>query len=657
MKTIYPSLVFGSVFIIALFLTADSYPIASTYIESIDSEYIFSGFHKPESFFGSRIAFLNRNEQCVDQYIYCKETTDLGVFTTVGKKRFGLPALEFCLSIRNKAVWGDARSISQTTPAVSKISETVFGRHTHFIPRHILWIREGWFAFDIGSVFDINFDLPQKLTLGAFRFELGRGISLGSAYAVGPELLGFYSDSAVDQYAFGGKASGQIVEKKLSYDAYAAVLNNRSSNLNDTADRIYGQEFGRRETPARGFGHVNFLVAGRLTWKPINFAGIHTLTCEPYWLINYDPEQIVEFLADASSTLGTIGLASEYEGTRFGFGFDYALNFGHQRVKGWDRNTVSIENRDSYLSEVNSHIIYQHTPDPNNQNGKKIPFTGQCSNAQKIILNSEQGEEWNEKQIGMVSGDVGDLIGPVYLVNTANRFRNPYVNTYDGMMFVADAAAKFLNGKAIVAGAVGYASGDDNPNEETKDEVYSGFIGLQELYSGKRVKSAFILGNLGKVRRPLSLSTSRQVPGRYARSISGFTNLVLVGGAFTYKDEWGDHKKLEVNPNILAYWQDRPTKKFDLATHKDSDMYARTFLGTELNVFVNYWPMDGLKFFLVGTIFQPGGHFEDIMGKPISEEQARAFDRLNRTGAPIDIIPNIAADVGWALNAGIEFSF
>ena len=54
--------------------------------------------------------------------------------------------------------------------------------------------------------------------------QLGRGISLGAAYALASgQPLGFYSDGAIHQYAFGFKLSGDIIADLLSYDIYGSV--------------------------------------------------------------------------------------------------------------------------------------------------------------------------------------------------------------------------------------------------------------------------------------------------------------------------------------------------------------------------------------------------------------------------------------------------
>ena len=62
----------------------------------------------------------------------------------------------------------------------------------------------------------LGFESNHSFTVGAFPFELGRGISLGAAYAIGPGPLGFYSDGMIDQFAFGFKFSGEIVPDVLN---------------------------------------------------------------------------------------------------------------------------------------------------------------------------------------------------------------------------------------------------------------------------------------------------------------------------------------------------------------------------------------------------------------------------------------------------------
>ena len=584
-----------------------------------------------------------------------------------GRNTYDFDVAELLFSLRNKAVWGNPNSIAGTTQAETKTLDSVDRAHSHFIPRQLVWIREGWLRFHIDKAFGLLFANEHTFTVGLFRFSLGRGIALGSAYAVGQGVLGFYTGYAIDQYASGAKFSGEFIKEKLSYDLYGAILQNKSSSLSDTGAKILGQQYGRLKDPARGFGKVNFVVAGRMIWRAFNNERMGSLHFEPYWLYNNEPERKVQFLGDASSRLATFGLASEYVGDKWEFGFDYAINVGRQEVKGWDRNQIVPQNCNGKLGFVNSHV-FDKKPEEDNcggtvKNGNKIPHIPN-SPADELIKGEVCGpndctlEPRNCIKIGEVEGDVGFLMGDpnVELFNAINRFRDPYANKYCGWMFVADGSYWLYKKDLKVSFAAGVASGDDNPNIDTMDRKYSGFIGLQEIYSGSRVKSAFVLGGAGKLKRPLDQPTSNQAPSRFASVISGFTNLAYTGASF----HWTPHnwdKKFMLQPNILAYWQQKATKKFDACKNKTIEERARTFLGVEFNTFVDFYMHENLRLFFLASFFLPGGHYHDIKGMPLDSEQAKILDQLDRTGFNRDAIPNIGTDASYTVNVGLEFRF
>jgi len=625
-----------------------------------DTWFAFTGSFRPEFFYGKNISLLNDNNPN-DRILYARHTLDFKFDASYGREKYGHDIIYARFSPRNKTIWGDPKGYFQTTNNTIKSLEVVYGSHRHYNPRIFFWIREIWLELDINDVFNWYSLSRHTLTIGAFRFELGRGIALGDAYAVGPEVLGFYTNGAVDQYAFGIKLSGDIVEDRLSYDLYGANLENKSGNVFDTSERILGQEYGCRKTPERGFGKVNFLVAGRLNWTAVNIPNFARVILEPYWLYNVQPEQRVEFLGDAKSVLGTLGVAGEYQGSRFDFGFEYATNLGHQDVKGWDRNITALNNRDSFQTIVNTQVIYQNKSNPSDPlNGKKFPYIP-GSTAQTLIENSPQDESQNGKEIGTATLDNQQIT----LVNSDARFKNQYTNKLEGWMFVTDAAwwnkCKDLN----VAVTFGFASGDNNPNEVTKDGVYSGFIPLQSLYSGKakRVRSAFMLGGSGKLKRPLALPISRRPAGTFAPAVNGFTNLIFAGGAMYWQPNYMNGK-LTLHPNMIFYWQDMPVKGYDATTGQDTKDNASKFLGTEFSLFFNYYLKPPLRLFLVGSIFIPGTHFSDIIGKPINKLQLQRIkdrierlDRQDKTGFLDERIPNIGDNTAYTLNMGIEFRF
>lgn len=641
-----------------------------------DLEFNFFGKYKPEVFFGNRLNFFNANNP-FDKNFFMRQTADFTNQVFYGKKTYERPIVEGCFTMRSKNLWGNP-NIFKTTGAEIKILDAVLGEHSHSIPRILWWMRESWIRFPLGRPVGLDFKNRIDLTIGIFAFDLGRGIALGDSFAAGQDSLGFYSDSLVDQYAPGVRLSADILPNVLSYDLYGALLQNNSGSIADTGAKILGQEYGKRNCPQRGFGKINYLIAGRLQWKVFDLAKLGSLMIEPYAFFNSDPEQKVQFLADASTKLGTAGLAAEYAGNLWEFGFDSAINFGYQRVKGWDRNTIETENRNGRLTFVNSHVLLNADPQNPAQAGTagdyKAPHSPKVvtstfalskvgKQAQAIINSTPQGKQYNGQQIGTVAGFTADVDAPSPtpiptddLYNAIDRFRDPYKNKLQGWMIVGDAAWWVYKRDLKVAVTGGVASGDANPNEELVDGNYKGFIGLQEAYSGKRVPSAFLLGGAGKARRPLSVPTSDDAQNDFSSVVSGFTDLVIAGAGVTWTPtDW--KKQFSMNSNVLAYWEQFPTKKFNIKTRTNCEANASSFLGTELNLFIKYDLLKNLRWFTTISIFIPGSHYTDIRGKPLTSDQNKQLDALDRTGYSDDAIPNINDHTAVTFNTGLEFKF
>ncbi len=600
--------------------------------------------YRPESFYARNMNLLNNNVSS-DRQFFNRHTLDIniGLDVKIGDKN----AAEFFMTYRNKANWGNAETVAVTTEAATTILESVQAPHRHFLTKNVIWIRELWLKFSINEALNISFAPEQYFMLGYFPFELGRGIALGSAYAVNPGLLGFYSNNTIDQFAPGFLFTGGVWDS-LKYDVYGAVLDNRSDSFGATALKIRGQEYGHRYKQDRGFGHVDYLLAARLRWMPYKSEN-ELVSFEPYALYDHVPEQRIEFPADAKSDLGTFGLAGEFKYYNIEFGFDTAFNVGGQHVKGWDRNRIDQENRAGVFTLINTQVLDQNGVkaiyDPNSAAGKEV---------KKIIENSAQDQSQNGKFIGQV----GDL----ELFNSDHRFTNPYNNKFEGWMAIADAAYWFCDRSMRVATMAGVASGDQDPNRDINDPLdsnvdgnYKGFIPLQEIYSGNRVKSALLLGNPGKIPRPLT--TPR--PGLFdivPSSDAGFTNLVFTGGSYLWTPKWVC-KRFNVQPNIIAYWQQRATNKFDIKTKMSLPELASRYLGLEINTFFDIELLKDFKLYAVGGAFIPGSHYKDIKGKPLNKDQQRILDRLDVTGVDTDNVPLLGTDTAYTINIGLEYRF
>lgn len=621
--------------------------------EHEDIKFRFSGLFKPESFYGNRLSLLNKNNKN-DKIWYARHTLDMNFHFLYGMKTYEREVAEMLFTLRNRGVWGNPDTIMKTSTKETKDVNSVGGSHNHAIPRHVFWMREAWLGFSINEALGLGFTNDQTFTIGLFPFELGRGIALGAAYAIGPEPLGFYTDYIVDQFAPGAKLSGGLISEKLSYDLYVAILENRSNSLSEVGKKIYGQAYERLAFPTRGFGKINFLAATRFIWTVFNTEKHGRFDFEPYALYNNAPEQKIEFLGDSSSKLGTIGVAAEYVQDKLEFGFDAAVNIGRQKVRGWDRNQINKINRNGVDTEVNSHVSVVTLAQPNNVIVQEVTFVPK-STAQKLINGSVRDECENGKVIGTATAVPAD--GNVILQNASDRFRNPYTNSYEGWMIVGDAGFWLHKKDLQLAFAAGVASGDDDPNNDTMDRNYKGFVGLQEIYSGKRVRSAFLAGGSGKVSRPLSIPETDQATSRFASTANGFNNLVFAGSGLIWDPKQRD-KRIYVNPNIIAFWMQKGFKKFDALTGKEvPNSQASKYLGTELALFFKYQMLEDLKFFAVGSVFFPGQHFTDVKGKPISSSQAKSLDSLDRTGFSEDAIPNLGDDTAYTFNFGIEFRF
>lgn len=658
-----------------------------------DFTWLIAGKFKPEMFYGNNITYLNDVES-EDRAWYSRHTLDTTVSMLYGKRSYYHDVIEAKFQFRNKVVWGNPASVAPTTETGFKVGDAYGYTHKHALTRLFPWMREAWMQIELNEIFKLNSLLPQYFTIGSFSFELGRGIALGDAYAVGSDLLGFYTDGAVDQFAFGSKIGGDIVEDRLSYDIYGAILENKSAGISDNALPIYKQQYGRQSTPERGFGNVNYVIATHLNWYPLK-DGINSWLVEPYIMYNSAPEQKIEFTADASTKLATVGVASEFEGEKVGWGFDVAMNFGSQRVKGWDRNIVLPAVLNGRDTQVNSHVLvgvnpkdattitainngsldltkYRAIVSPNTVDAAGN-ITSVGKDAQKLANGAPQAAANNGALLGTVAGysaAVGNIPSPVSpaladqfynapsggLFPSFGRFRDPYVNTYTGWMAVGDIGYWLYKKDLQIAFTAGFASGDQDPNAAETNKCYNGFVPLQEVYSGKRVQSVFVSGGAGRLKRPGNISDPEIDSERFAFSVDGFSNIALVGGGMKWEpQDW--KRKFSFRPNMLFYWEASPSKKFDLKTGADSSKDASPFIGTELNAFVDYWLFKNLKCFAITSVFLPGQHYRDIKGKPLDNEDVAFLDQLDVNDTIAQKIPGLGSDLSWTMNFGLEFKF
>src|SRR5207302_4737684 len=129
--------------------------------------------------------------------------------------------------------------------------------------------------------------------------------------------------------------------------------------------------------------------------------------------------------------------------------------------------------------------------------------------------------------------------------------------------------------------------------------------------------------------RPLSVPQNPQsTSNKYAKTVSSFTNLVFWGTGVKWEPT-GWTRKLTMRPNILMFWEDFKINKYDVKQRKELNEKASTYLGTELNLFIDYYVFKNVRLFCVSSVFIPGSHFTDIKGRPLDKDQDKELDALD----------------------------
>lgn len=608
-----------------------------------------SGLLKPEMGYAKNANLINNDED--DTIYFGRYTVDLGL-RVQDKNGY----VEFFSGFRNKGVVGDVSATSSTSKVQTRVLDSLQIPHSHASGKNFLWVRELWMRWDLGKMFGMPFQSEQLFTIGMFPFQVGRGIALGDVYAAGPELLGFYSETYVDQYAFGLLFSGDIWSDWISYAVYMGLLKNKNGTFKDIQEMIYGSRYGSRATPQRGFGDVNYVIAGYVDAYVWHHDIYGSMRMQPYFVFNQDGGQTLEFFNDAESILGTIGVEGEFLSKYVEFGFETAINTGYQQVRGWDRNVIQLYNDGGRVSQVNSHVVAEAV-----DSGVKVPYVPN-GDAQNAIFAVPQSQCENGQQIPGSFPQIGYLDNSMNgeIFNSVNRFRDPYRVIYGGWMALADMSLWIFPKDLRLSFTAGAASGDTNPHTNTKPKMYQGFVPLQEAYSGKRVKSAFFMGSNGKVQRPIANPIDVRSGNPLTHQVSGFTNLVFVGTGLVWTPTNWD-KPIKVNPNFLAYWQQHTVPKFvpaQLFEKTNCVPQASPYLGVEMNIFVDYDIVKNLKIFGVISTFIPGTFYSDIKGRRAAFKsfiESELGD--DATGYTKDKIPKYGDDIAWTLNIGLEYRF
>lgn len=611
-------------------------------IESGDCTLTIGGKTRIEHFFDRNIALLNR--ALPDEFNYLKNSFDLFFDVAYGNKKFGYNAVQAYTKIRHKGIWGRGAVFADSdamAPAPIKLSDSVFGSHSHTSGKPLVWINEAWLQFALNAVANAPADRLHTVKLGWFPFELGRGISLGSVYGLNREGFGL-NTYVEDKGAPGINLHGDIRKDVLSYDLYYAKFESRSKSLGDTLNETKARLIGRKTTPWRGVGKDNDLFAGRVKWKPFHKSVVGTLELEPYAFYQSASDQKIKIAADSSLKLGTFGLAAEHKYKSFEFGAEGAFNLGTQTVHAVDQNMIQmVRDDEGYIVEQYSHIV-----------DITAPPTFLNKNARVNYDSSEAAKK-------TVYSDDTPIAAPGTFASKPGRISPGYTNKLRGFMVVADMSNKIEDYDLTLSAAYGFASGDKNPHIDKVCKTYQGFLGIHEGYSGKRVSSLLFLDEMrGILSLPGTLDAEMNVVDNNDLC---FTNLHHVGFAGKWTPTlW--KKKVTINPNLLAYWRALPTKKWDIKNEKTTNENASRFMGTEFNLKSKFELLKDLELFGNFGVFLPGRMFNDIQGISFKNSfgSTEFFDELSEEEVEVDTIKQqfrLSNNVAYHANVGLTYSF
>ena len=610
-----------------------------------DCELTMGGKAKVEHFFQSNIDMLNRS--IPNQNEYFKQTVDLTFDVAYGKEKYGYTAAEFFLDLRHKGVWGKALSYADKdngaiSPNSVRLSDSVFGAHAHTSGKPLIWYKDAWLQFSWNAVFGLETDKIHTFKAGWFPFEMGRGIALGGVYGLNKENLGLYS-YAEDKAAPGLLLHGDLIKDRLTYDLYFSRFEERSKSLSDTVASVKRHRVDLAPSGHiwRGINKDDDLFAGRVQWNPCkNHETFGTVMVEPYAFYNAASDQTVEIAPDARTTWGSYGVMLEHEVNGFEWGFETAFNYGKQHLFNIDRNTTELKrDANGFIIERYTHIV--------DGTDSKVPVTANSQKAAAVIL-ANQSYTTNVAIPGY----------PTYFSKTG-RYRPAFDNHFGGWMAVADMGYTFEKLDLKVALGYSYASGDVDPTIDERNKTFSGFVGLHEYYTGKRVRSVIMLDER-LTRRPQAISAGQLDPkaGDFT-----FTDLQTVGISATWTPKCFI-KDLSINPNLIGFWKAKPGYAF-VATPTHQKHYgvgsltekAASYMGTEFNVCTKFSMLKDLNFFANAAVFAPGAYYNSVKGVSVD---ARLFSDIEddpRNDIKDALNFRLGSDTAFHLNMGIEFKF
>lgn len=596
-----------------------------------DLEVTFGGKLKTEYDAYINNFYLNKNTP--DDISYFKETVDLTLDAVFGEKKYGHRAVEAYTCLRMKNKWGVVGAYKSTTETEVTLSDISLGEHSHYASRPNPWFKDAWLQFSLNKVFNSDNNKIQYFKLGWFPFQLGRGVAFGPFYATVYENLGLFSYNA-DSSAPGINLHGELVKDKLWYDLYYSKFEDNSASINDTFNNTERINFvGHRSAPYRGEGKDDELWAARLMYIPVNNSSFGKLNLEPYIYFNEASDQKIEITGDTKTQLGAYGIEGRYKKNKLKFGGEVAFNYGQENLYSIDRNKVqlAVVKTDGQIPVSSANMLDEASL----ERGAGILYKGYSH----VVINNP-GSDLDGKSAPVNAAATTAVYNDTFLhrnsttpypdaapntdklLNRSTRIRPEYRNKFVGWMGILDARIR-VNKSLKLNTEFGYASGDNDPHVQEVNKNYHGFIGLHELYMGKRVFSPQLLGERNIPRVMGLVAGQQEVNGFRAKTNNTFSDLIYFGVGANWQPENLRVNRFKFNPNIMLFWKDDESYKYNLdSAHPDLSQVSTTekassFIGAEFSIIFSYELIKDLTLGAIASLFVPGTYYQDIKGVPL----------------------------------------
>jgi len=578
---------------------------------------------------------------------------EIGGVVTYGKEKYGKAAIELGTRLRQQYQAGRFDKVLSTNASTVKIADAVFEVPGSSVNATVPWFKHLWSKIYINALLNREVDTDHYIKAGLFEYSLGRGISYGSSYGTSKKYLGIYSGS--NNFApFGVLLSGDMIKDRLAYEFYFARMEEKSGDFKQTTARTKAHIVGNKKSGAAGAGKANDVFAATIKGHYASDS-LGDLSTSTFVMYNNAVDQRIEMANDCESKLVTVGSGFEYEKGNFEFGGEVGFNLGTEYVFNIDRNSIVLSGgfpRDEHVvaRTYNNVVISGATNDTDRLNAKapvtaafKAVVDGYTGNDNSAILNNDS--------LASVSLKPAPDAGMYTLSNSAKRFRPAYKNTYAGWMGVLDAAYNWKPANMKFSVAVGHASGDANPHDKEVDKKYYGFVGVNEGYAGKRVKSVLALG-ARKMQSPLTAD-----PQNKQLFDNSFTDMTFVGSGILWRLPKRD---LECSTNVLGFFKDSRSLSYVYNAANDQggwgSSYARRYMGLECNLTFDWKLLPGLSLIGEAAVFIPGSFYTDVKGLPCDGSVVTVLDEADSTGFD-QLVPRLGTDPQIALNLGLQYKF